>query len=48
MMFALPKDTINTVLNYLAQRPWVEVKDLIPEVLKAKPVKIEEPPNNGP
>ena len=46
-MFALEKKTLEAIMQYLSRQPWVEVKDLIPEVMKARPVTINEPPTQA-
>ena len=43
MTYTLPVETINAVIQYLAQRPYAEVVVLIAELQKAKP--IEEKPD---
>jgi len=43
MEFTISQETVNKVLNYLAQRPFIEVAKLIEEVQQVKPLKVEEP-----
>jgi hypothetical protein len=38
MMFAVEKKVIESVVNYLATRPWREVNDMIAALSQVKPV----------
>lgn len=39
---AIEKDKAQAILNYLANRPYVEVKDLVPALVGAQIVEVKE------
>ncbi len=46
MKFEIEKDLAEKVMNYLAQRPWIEVKDMLTGMMAMK--VIEEPTESAP
>lgn len=43
MKYILNEEVLNSVLNYLGNRPYVEVMDLVKAVQTAEPLPPEEP-----
>lgn len=41
-MYPIPATLMEKIVNYLAKRPWLEVREMMDELLKIQPVQ-EEP-----